>query len=30
MVYVIFVLTSAFFLMDGTVLLLAELTRVDA
>jgi len=29
-VYVLFTLTTAFFLMDSTILLLAELTRVDA
>lgn len=29
-VYILFMLTTAFFLMDCTILLLAELTRVDA
>jgi hypothetical protein len=29
-VYIIMAMASAFYLMDGTILLLAELTRVDA
>jgi hypothetical protein len=30
MVYVFMTLASAYFMMDGTILLIAELTRVDA